>query len=78
MTLLDARSQMLRRLSRIAERLPTGLLHRLVDDAQFFHDWNMKKKQARASSRLRSSKSTAADESTKKRQSQKCQATDEQ
>lgn len=37
---------------RIAERLPNGLLHRLVDDAQFFHDWNMKKRRARASARL--------------------------
>jgi hypothetical protein len=39
-------------LIRIAERLPNGLLHRLVDDAQFFHDWNLKKKHARRSSRL--------------------------
>lgn len=37
---------------RIAERLPNGLLQRLVNDAQFFHDWNMKKRRARASARL--------------------------
>jgi hypothetical protein len=37
---------------RIAERLPNGLLQRLVEDAQFFHDWNLRKKRARASARL--------------------------
>jgi hypothetical protein len=36
----------------VAERLPNGLLHRLVDDAQFFSDWNLRKKRARASARL--------------------------
>jgi hypothetical protein len=40
------------RLVRIAERLPNGLLQRLVDDAQFFSDWNLRKKRARASARL--------------------------
>jgi cobalamin-dependent methionine synthase I len=39
-------------LNRIAERLPNGLLQRLVDDAQFFHDWNLRKHRARASARL--------------------------
>ena len=48
----DVRSGYLRRLIRIAERLPNGLLHRLVDDAQFFHDWNLKKRSARRSSRI--------------------------
>jgi hypothetical protein len=43
---------LLRRLQRVAERLPNGLLHRLVDDAQFFSDWNLGKKRARASARL--------------------------
>ena len=43
---------LLGRLARIAERLPNGLLTRLVDDAQFFYDWNLKKKKARRSSRL--------------------------
>lgn len=36
----------------MAQRLPNGLLHRLVLDAEFFHDWNMGKKKARASARL--------------------------
>ncbi|NBT76463.1 MAG: hypothetical protein EBT15_10965 [Betaproteobacteria bacterium] len=48
----EARAWYLRRLTRIAERLPNGLLHRLVDDAQFFYDWNLRKRHARASSRL--------------------------
>jgi hypothetical protein len=42
----------LQKLIRIAERLPNGLLQRLVDDAQFFHDWNLCKRRARASARL--------------------------
>ncbi|MGA0848133.1 MAG: hypothetical protein ACO3PY_05965 [Pontimonas sp.] len=37
---------------RIAEKLPNGLLQRLVDDAQFFYDWNLRKRRARASARL--------------------------
>ena len=48
----EARARYLQRLIRIAERLPNGLLHRLVDDAQFFHDWNLCKRRARASARL--------------------------
>jgi len=36
----------------IAEKLPNGLLQRLVDDAQFFEDWNLRKRRARASARL--------------------------
>jgi cobalamin-dependent methionine synthase I len=39
-------------LVRIAEKLPNGLLQRLVDDAQFFYDWNLRKQRARASARL--------------------------
>lgn len=42
----------MRRLLHTAELLPNGLLQRLVEDALFFHDWNMKKKRARRSSRL--------------------------
>ncbi len=52
MTELEARARYLQRLIKIAERLPNGLLHRLVDDAQFFHDWNLRKRRARASARL--------------------------
>lgn len=48
----ELRIQLLQRLQRVAERLPNGLLHRLVDDAQFFSDWNLRKKRARASARL--------------------------
>ena len=48
----ELRSKLLARLTRIAERLPNGLLHRLVEDAQFFYDWNLNKKKARKSSRL--------------------------
>lgn len=43
----------MRRLHRTAESLPNGLLHRLVEDAIFFHEWNLKKKGARKSSRLK-------------------------
>lgn len=48
----EIRALLLGRLMRIAERLPNGLLTRLVSDAQFFHDWNLKKKSARRSSRI--------------------------
>jgi hypothetical protein len=43
---------LLKQLIRIAERLPNGLLQRLVSDAQFFADWNLGKKKARASARV--------------------------
>lgn len=48
----EIRALLLGRLMRIAERLPNGLLTRLVSDAQFFYDWNLKKKSARKSARL--------------------------
>jgi hypothetical protein len=48
----DLRSLFLARLDHIARLLPNGLLHRLVEDAQFFYEWNLKKKKARTSSRL--------------------------
>lgn len=48
----EARSRYLQRLQIIAEKLPNGLLQRLVDDAQFFEDWNLRKRRARASARL--------------------------
>lgn len=48
----NLRSQLLAQLMKLAERLPNGLLHRLVEDAQFFYDWNLKKKKARSSARL--------------------------
>jgi hypothetical protein len=48
----ELRARLLKQLNQLAERLPNGLLHRLVEDAQFFYDWNLKKKKARSSSRL--------------------------
>jgi hypothetical protein len=48
----EARARYLQQLIRIAERLPNGLLQRLVADAQFFNDWNLRKRRARASARL--------------------------
>ena len=52
MTESELRSRLLARLTKIAERLPNGLLHRLVEVAQFFHEWNLRKKRARMSARL--------------------------
>ena len=52
MTEAELRSRLLNRLAHIAGRLPNGLLHRLVEDAQFFCDWNVGKKRARRSSRV--------------------------
>lgn len=49
---MSQHEQLLKQLHSVARRLPTGLLHRLVADAQFFHAWNMGKRRARASSRL--------------------------
>jgi hypothetical protein len=43
----------MRRLHKTAENLPNGLLQRLVEDAVFFEEWNLKKKRARASSRIK-------------------------
>ena len=43
---------LLTKLHKIAARLPNGLLFRLVRDAQFFEDWNMSKRKARASGRF--------------------------
>ena len=48
----EVRAQLLKQLIRVAERLPNGLLQRLVSDAQFFADWNLGKKKARASARV--------------------------
>lgn len=52
MTDAELRSRLLDRLSQLASRLPNGLLHRLVEDAQFFYDWNLCKKKARRSARI--------------------------
>lgn len=52
MTEVELRLALLARLSKVAARLPNGLLQRLVNDAEFFRDWNLNKKRARASARL--------------------------
>ena len=52
MTEAEVRSRLLTRLTQLAGRLPNGLLHRLVEDAQFFCDLNLRKRRARASARL--------------------------
>lgn len=44
--------EQLARLMQLAEVLPAGILHRLVLDAEFYRDWSMGKKKARASARL--------------------------
>jgi hypothetical protein len=51
-TEVELRLALLARLSKVAARLPNGLLQRLVNDAEFFRDWNLSKKRARASARL--------------------------
>jgi hypothetical protein len=40
------------RLTKIAETLPAGVLHRLLLDAEFYRDWSRGKKVARASARF--------------------------
>ena len=52
MSELEARQVLLRRLEVVVRKLPNGLLQRLVADAEFFGDWNLRKKRARASARL--------------------------
>lgn len=52
MTELEVRDALLRRLEKVVRKLPNGLLQRLVADAEFFGEWNLCKKRARASARL--------------------------
>ncbi len=52
MTELEVRDALLRRLEKVVRKLPNGLLQRLVADAEFFSDWNVRKKRARASARI--------------------------
>jgi|TARA_Y100000022_G_C13257295_1_gene380339 hypothetical protein len=42
-----SRSDYEKRLKLIVDQLPMGLLHRLVDDAQYFLDWYHSKKESR-------------------------------
>jgi len=48
----EQRSRLLARLTNLATKLPNGLLYRLVEDAQFFYDWNLSKRKARKSARI--------------------------
>lgn len=44
---IELRKQLLTQLDRITSRLPNGLLYRLVEDARFFNEVNMGKRQSR-------------------------------
>jgi hypothetical protein len=50
------RRRLLRQLISLAERMPNGLLTRLVADAQFYYDWNLRKRRARGSARIQQQK----------------------
>ena len=52
MTPQEARLDFLRRLNRVAERLPNGLLQRLVEDAEFFQAWVTSKRRSRGYARV--------------------------
>lgn len=54
------RADLIRRLNRIIARLPNGLLHRLLADAEFFEAWNLRKKGARSSARMAQHKAELA------------------
>lgn len=43
---------LLKRLNQVAERLPNGLLQRLTEDAEFFHQWLQTKRRARGYARV--------------------------
>jgi hypothetical protein len=47
----EARIHFMRRLVDVAQRLPNGLLQRLVEDAEFFAEWQKDKRRARGKSR---------------------------
>ena len=47
----EARLHFIRRLNQVAQRLPNGLLQRLVEDAEFFAEWQQSKQRSRGSSR---------------------------
>ena len=53
MTEQEQRQLLLRRLNKLAERLPNGLLHRLVEDADFFIRICLSKRGARKSARVK-------------------------
>jgi hypothetical protein len=43
---------MLHRLHKVVELLPSGLLMRLLADAEFYHAWNLGKRRARGHGRM--------------------------
>jgi len=47
----EARIHFMRRLIDVAQRLPNGLLQRLVEDAEFFAEWHKDKRRSRGDSR---------------------------
>jgi hypothetical protein len=60
MTEVEIRKDLIRKITLILYRLPNGLLHRLLADAEFFEAWNLKKKRARGSSRMLQHKAAVA------------------
>lgn len=52
LTAIQVKADLIRRLNRVMERLPNGLLHRLLAEAEWFEAWNLKKKGARGSARM--------------------------
>lgn len=44
---VELRKHLLNQLERVTARLPNGLLYRLVEDARFFNEVNMGKRQSR-------------------------------
>lgn len=71
----EQRSRLLARLTSLAAKLPNGLLYRLVEDAQFFYDWNLAKRKARKSSRISQQKAwTDKDEDQRWREFKKYKA----
>ena len=57
---LEQRRRLLAQLEKLVVRLPNGLLYRLVEDARFFNDWNLRKRSARSSSRIAQSRNQQA------------------
>ena len=56
----QVRADLIRRLTAVIRRLPNGLLHRLLDDALFFEDWNLAKRRKRGRSRMAQHKAAVA------------------
>lgn len=48
----EVRQDLIRRLTAVIQRLPNGLLHRLLADAVFFEAWNAGKRRKRGQGRM--------------------------